>query len=207
MYTHGIVIETTFRKNIWFFNFIGLKTSLNAERLILNHKESTVGIRNYLFSAAMLVAFFIHLSFRWGVEPNFCIAVGKSPLDCSGRGWLFNFGRYFRCLLSHDKCMNKNLFKSDSLQHKTKDLFPGEGGLSLLESARLTLTGVAQQGARRHFELGTMQQTSNRSCHCGCNPRWRPAGSSGGQKELWGWESAGWSGEWRTYSRHQNVSL
>lgn len=41
--------------------------------------------------------------------------------------------------------MSKNLFKSDRLQHKTKDLFPEEGRLSLQEGARLALTGVAQQ--------------------------------------------------------------
>lgn len=48
----------------------------------------------------------------------------------------------------------KDLFELDRLPHKTNDLFPGEGRLSLQANARLAWTGRAQQGERGTLNWG-----------------------------------------------------
>lgn len=138
-----------------FFQFCWFENcSLNAEKLILNHKERLWELEIIYFQQPCLSHFlFICLSDE-GLSPIFVQLLANLPLtaveedDCSS---LKDTSDVFCHTISACK---KNLFKLDRLQHKTKDSFPGDRRLGLQAGARLAWTGGAQPGERSTLNWG-----------------------------------------------------
>lgn len=176
------------------------------KRLILNHKERAVGIRNYLFSAAMSIAFFYSSVFQMRIWAQFLYSCWQTSPWLQWKRLIVHVWKILqmssvtqqaharRTCSSWIGCNTRPRSHSqerEDLVYRRVQVFHGQERNSRVKGAFWTGEKATNQYQVSLLWLQTRE----------------PEGNSGGQKKFWSWRSAGWSGEWRTYSWHQNVSL